>query len=430
MEIKDRIKLMAPLSIYIVWHPDYEDGQQYADHFYRVFSRDAKKPVARGIGMNVFYRSRHLDPKIKLPPIAIPYQNSDYNVIIALIDDFTVIGEGWDKYISDIWENCKVNSQNLFLPVSISKHAYHIKHSISRANFIRPLKVNTASLPSEKLLKKNSVHISNSVSHEICRLLLNNEHRWNMEAVKLNRELIAVSPAPVKLFVSHAKADGEGIAIKIRNYLNSSSSIKTFFDAVDIAPGYDFTTEIKGSIQRSALLVVLTDAYASREWCRKEVIKAKEDNKAVIVVNALENGEARSFPYLGNAPSICWDEDSMEDVVSVSLLEILRQLYQEMQLENLVSGLKNAIDPAPDIVIWPNQPELFSFINILKKFEELESKNKKSKSKGKDTKYKKQKPKKVVLYPDPPLGEEEKLIIESIITGIDLETPSSISTSY
>ncbi len=430
MNKKTSIALMAPLSIYVVWHPDYVEGAAFANFFYKSFCRDAEKPITRGLGINVFYRSKNLDPSTKIPPIPIVFDESLNNVVIVLIDDLMVIGEGWEKYVSDLWEHCKGDETCLFLPIAISNHAYNLSQSVSFANFIKSPKQTNLEESTSSLFEKKAVHFTNSIAHEICRMLLHNEDKWQdaSKAEKKESALIDLSPSPVKLFISHAKADGEELAIKIRDYLNSGSAIKTFFDAVDIAPGYDFTMEIGGSIQRSALLVVLTDAYATREWCKKEVIKAKSINQSIIVVNALEEGEPRSFPYLGNSPTLRWDEGRMEEVVNVALLEILGQMYEEMHLNGIVSSIKNKlVDDA--IVIWPNQPELFSFIAIVKKFEQLKKSNQKNRS-GKKSNKPTRKGKNILLYPDPPLGEDEKDIIKGLISDISLETPSSISTLY
>ncbi len=429
MNYAEQVALMAPLSLYVVWHPDFVEGKVYADHFYKTFCRDSDKPITRGLGINVYYRSKNLVPEVKLPPIPINYDDSNYNVVIVLIDDLMVIGDDWEEYVTAIWERCKSDNSCLFLPVAISNHAYNLSQSVAFANFIKPLK-SVAQVTKESIINNNAIHFSNSIAHEICRLLLNNEDRWSNKNDRngVEEDLIPLSPAPVKLFISHAKADGEALAIKIRDYLNSGSSIKTFFDAVDIAPGYDFTTEIGGSIQRSALLVVLTDAYATREWCKKEVIKAKSENKPIIVINALQVGEPRSFPYLGNSPTLRWNEDELEEMVGVALLEILNQLYQEMHLSNIANSLNANGENQDEIIIWPNQPELFSFINILKKFESrtaLVKTDKKKPPKDEDKKGER-----VLLYPDPPLGEDEKNIIRDLISGIRLETPSSISARY
>ncbi|NVL83801.1 TIR domain-containing protein, partial [Escherichia coli] len=81
------------------------------------------------------------------------------------------------------------------------------------------------------------------------------------------------------------------------------TELQTFFDANDIAPGHKFALEIFNSIEHSALVVVRTDAYASREWCRREVIEAKRRARPIVVIDALTKAEERGFPYLGNVPA-------------------------------------------------------------------------------------------------------------------------------
>ncbi|MFV2055996.1 MAG: toll/interleukin-1 receptor domain-containing protein [Thiohalomonadales bacterium] len=55
--------------------------------------------------------------------------------------------------------------------------------------------------------------------------------------------------------------------------------IKTWFDSGDIASGSVFADQISKGITDTSLLCVLTDNYASREWCKKEILLAKEHQR-------------------------------------------------------------------------------------------------------------------------------------------------------
>jgi hypothetical protein len=63
-----------------------------------------------------------------------------------------------------------------------------------------------------------------------------------------------VNPPPVKLFISHAKVDGVNMAMDFRNYIRSETKLSSFFDANDIADGYDFEKEIAGGVKNSILV--------------------------------------------------------------------------------------------------------------------------------------------------------------------------------
>ncbi|RBN36117.1 molecular chaperone Tir, partial [Priestia megaterium] len=74
------------------------------------------------------------------------------------------------------------------------------------------------------------------------------------------------------MFISHAKEDGVSLAKSLSDYLQTQTELKTFFDANDIAIGYEFSQEIEANIQKSVLVAIHSDRYSSREWCRKEII--------------------------------------------------------------------------------------------------------------------------------------------------------------
>ena len=100
--------------------------------------------------------------------------------------------------------------------------------------------------------------------------------------------------------------DGANVPAAIRNDIHADISLKSFFDANDIAVGYRFSTELLAALEESAIICLQTDYYATREWCLWEVINAKRLDRPVVVVNAVNNREPCSFLYLGNVPTVRW----------------------------------------------------------------------------------------------------------------------------
>ena len=64
-------------------------------------------------------------------------------------------------------------------------------------------------------------------------------------------------PSPVKLFLSHAKKDGEDTAKQFKAFVDAESKLDVFFDTVDIADGYEFEKQIEDNIKNSALVVFI-----------------------------------------------------------------------------------------------------------------------------------------------------------------------------
>jgi len=56
------------------------------------------------------------------------------------------------------------------------------------------------------------------------------------------------------------------------------------------------------------------------------VLLAKHFQRPVVVVDAVQEREVRSFPYVGNVPVVRWKGD-VQEVIDALLREALRQAY-------------------------------------------------------------------------------------------------------
>jgi hypothetical protein len=212
-------------------------------------------------------------------------------------------------------------------------------------------------------------------------------------------ESLSVS-APIKLFISHSKHDDSKLhAVKFRDFINSQTQLKTFFDANDIAYGSNFGEEIKRAAKESALVVFQSDSYADREWCRIEVLTAKSAGCPIVIVNAIERGEKRAFPYLGNSPSIRY-QGNFSDIIELTLEQVLFNQFIRFYLDSLTDLYKIRAD-----LILASPPELLNLIH-LRKHKQAET----------DCT--------IVLYPDPPLGTEELDILNQLDDGLLFVTPT------
>ncbi|MDM8555732.1 toll/interleukin-1 receptor domain-containing protein [Desulfococcaceae bacterium HSG7] len=380
------------LIVYIVWHPAYKDGQEYAEFLYSLLTRNVKQPVSRGLGIPVFFRnvvSRDTDR-----PLEIKLEDAQQSAVVVLVDDAMVASEdGWNTYLHNLWRQTKdTASSHRLYPISMTPNAFNLD-AIAETNFIR--------LHNLEPDKRRAVLAGNLI-HELCRLMLNQNRATKQQTTPL-------SPAPVKLFISHAKQDGKQLANDIRAYMHRDLALKTFFDATDIAPGYLFADEIDANLEDAALLIILTDSYASRPWCRREVIKAKQLGCPMIVVNAIKKGEERSFPYLGNIPTVRWNpspvqnnsdlcEAEMQTTINLTLREVLKNVYLKQHFKNLT----NLFLEPPNALFFSRPPELMTLLHV--KHATLNRENR-------------------LLYPDPPLGDEELNLLSQFAPELQLITP-------
>lgn len=379
----------TPLAVYVIWHHNYLDGQQIADYLYSVLCRDPMKPLVRSLGIPVYFRSKN--EKGKIIPKGIDFDESEYIAVVPLISDEFVNDKNYNNYLDQIYDACNAeNNKRRVYPVALSKHAFNVSSKFLSINFIRIDKSrNDYYINPNDSIKDQ---IKGPLLHEFCRLLM------NMKKATEETESLTMS-SPIKLFISHSKHDESKLdAIKFRDYINSQTQLKTFFDANDIAYGSNFGAEIKKAAIESALVVFQSDSYADREWCRIEVLTAKSEGCPIVIVNAVQNGEKRAFPYLGNYPSIRFKEN-YQSIIDLTLEQVLFNKYTRMFLNSLTDLYNIKADR-----ILSNAPELFNFIQL-------------KKQNIAEEKYA------LVIYPDPPLGSEEIDILNQLDADIVFITP-------
>lgn len=386
----------TPLSVYIVWHPNFLEGQQIADFLYSFLCRDSSKPLVRSMGIPVYFRGTKI--KNKSHPIEIDFTESEFTAIVALVSDEFVNDKGYENYIDSIFDKCSLEKdKRRIYPIAISKNSYNVSQKLAPINFIRVEKKIKDNCDTETNINVFS-QIKSPVLHELCRLLM------NMKVASDETDSLTISP-PIKLFISHSKHDETKlVAAKFRDFINSQTQLKTFFDANDIAYGSNFGKEIKKAAHESALVAFQSDSYSEREWCRIEVLEAKTAGCPIVIVNAVQNREQRAFPYLGNYPSIRF-KDNFLDIIDLTLEQVLFNLYTKKFLDSLTDLYEIKTDK-----ILSTSPELFHFIQ-LKKHGLI-----KGKKFG------------LVIYPDPPLGSEEIELLNSMDDNYMFITPLTLPT--
>ncbi len=380
------MKYKSPLNIYVLWHPKFKDGQEYAKNIYNLLCRDSSNPLSRGIGIPVFYRSSY--PENEIYPIQINFNEAKRNAIIVLVSDEMFNDPSWGVYIYDLHTN--LSDTIRIYPVALSSYAYYQNEGqLNKNQFIQLNKL--------KNFNEKWETLKHSLLHDLSRLMINVE-----AAHEKPTEFI---PPPIKIFLSHAKLDGLNLAVDFKNFIQNNSKLNTFFDAHDIADGYDFEQQIKNNLKNSAVIVFHTDEYSNREWCRIEVIVAKRNKSPLVIVHDIKKGEKRSFPYMGNVPTVKWN-NQFEEIIDMTLIQVLNNSFSREKIENDVKLFE--LDKSHSVSILSSPPELFNFIDL----EILKEKE------GK---------KKIVVYPDPPLGIEELNILNEFDENLQFLTPIMLS---
>jgi len=355
-----------PLLIHIVFHPASQPMRELALHLHHALNDD---PVVPGLRIPTQFCA---DDGTCQPPAALDLEQAARSFIVPLADNELYTDDDWCRFVADTWERCQA-SRHRCVPFQLAAEAWPLDQRLRKTNFVRAFQTPES---------ERSAAVARRLIVELCRYLHGDAAGQQAPA------------APTTLFISHTKMDIEQapqVYQALTEYIKPDKPIKAWIDTGDIPGGSTFSEQIEQGVSDASLLCVLSDNYASREWCRKEILLAKEKQRPIVVVDALSRYEVRSFPYLGNLPVLHWNEQAeaaqeAEAAVDLLLKETLRDLHSRALLKNYSQ---------PNDEIFTRAPELLT-ITPLKK----------------NTR---------VLYPDPPLGVEETAILGK--SGVKLSTP-------
>lgn len=364
--------MLQPLAIVFIWNQNKKEAEEIISYTKQIFSKSRSDCFSGTMDIPVFYYS---GSSTQAPPMV--RISAEKVLIYPLIDRDMVICEEWKTYMRCLWEL----ERSVIVPVAMHKTAFFIDQNAEACNCIRAYNYSK--------YQKENVFIE--IAHEIYR------HGFNAEKEELEKG----SDSALKIFLSHAKDNDCGIKIaeELKAWLDNSP-MQEFFDTYSIGRGYRFDEEIEEHIKDSSMILINSDKYTSRYWCQREILSAKRNERPILEVDALKNGMDRSFPYGGNIPVIrIKDADEFSDqeklrIITAVLVETVQFYYTKKKLEGLGNfGYQR-------IKICCRPPELLDL-------EKMVVKNK--------VQYD------AVLYPDPPVYEEEIKYMENM--GIKVFTP-------
>lgn len=340
----------------------FTEGLSIYEDLYHLLCRNANEPLVDGLDIPVYFQTNQEDGNIYDVRKAI---NADKVVVLLLVDLCMFNSSAWANYINEL-VNDEKNGVVKVLPVALCQYAFGINHELGKQQYIRLKNFNIRDCWKEFLIR---------FYDDLIRTLCKSEEK-------------------LQIFISHTKKDEDRMGIEKANelkaYLRADTKLNSFYDANDILDGYSFGDQITENLKKSLLIILETSTYSDREWCRIEAIVGKENYVPTVVVSLFNGMIPRTFPYLGNTPKIRFDAN-WDEVICLLLRTALDKYYEERYLENFSQANSKVI---------PMMPE---FINIGK----VDGVNQ-------------------ILYPEPPLGNEELEVVKRQFPTITFNTPSQI----
>lgn len=232
-------------------------------------------------------------------------------------------------------------------------------------------------------------NLKNSTSFNTTKIYLDNK-KENLQLglfTFLAKKLY--SQKKLTLFLSHTKRDdiGEKIAKEYNCFIANNTKLKTFIDINDISYSDNIEKEIDDNLINSIFVGFESDGYSDSNWTQYEIIVAKEKNIPIILIDCIEQRVGRRFPYLGN--SLVLNKNRTEDNIKDILIEAVRLKINEEKMEYF-----NSLYNYTNTKFLNNAPELLDLQSIEED---------------------------IVIYPEPPITEVEKKILEK--SGKKIYTP-------
>lgn len=387
------------LDVYVVWHPDDDVGPGVFERIHKHFHAYGYSGLAGG-AVEVYARSLGwlaLDGPPR--PLLLPGSGAGapapahFSAIVPVLGaglrDAVQRDSGWAAYLQLIAGS--VSDRVAVLPVTVS--GVNLTDSA-----LQTVVGAIQRLPSDAL--ETAGLLERSIAQAIA-------------------QKAAGTTKPVRVFVSHAKhfsdtesdLPGGPLYEQVRSVV-ASTHLGEFFDAHDLLPGSDWATELEQSAGNSALLMVRTDRYASREWTQREVLAAKQHDVPIVGLIALTEGEARGSFLMDHVPTVPLSHD-----FPVSIAQSLDRLVDEVLKRALWQAQSTYIEEEGFDWTPVHAPEPTTTVDWLFRHQSDHPED--------DHLW--------IIHPDPPLGPAERSVIDRLCTlagfdaRVDILTPRTFA---
>lgn len=156
------------------------------------------------------------------------------------------------------------------MPVALDATAFNVPSPLRELNFLRPS--GPLEHPSPNEIEAIARSLLKQLTEALCRFMLAGRQATQNETVAGNDEADALPK--LKIFLSHAKADGVAPARRLRDYIYSQTQLAAFYDENDLAYGSVFARVLQNDLnarETAAMIAVRSARYAGRPWCRREL---------------------------------------------------------------------------------------------------------------------------------------------------------------
>jgi hypothetical protein len=400
------LTVMDALRLYVLWSPSAQAGAAPGARLARAFGErlDAVGMVRDGIGFRIPVRQRSVPWQHASDPVTprkINLADSRTNIIVAVYDDVMSARPAWTQYLNDIQSAAAQRGGRdllIMLLMTSDKVAPNAWADIQAIRTPAPVADPPNAEPDWPAWLR--------------RVMLNILGR----AIDQGVATADGSPKKIRVFLSHAKADGEDAALLIEGFRRVKpderiNCIDMFFDSSDTLAGARYDDQFRNAIEQGVFLALVTDAYHTRRWCQWELLLAKERQRPIVIWDRSQKGILRSFPYFGNVPVVRArdvhsneppEDAEIEALLLTLLLEALRiQVWKDYAGERIAAQM--ASEGLGKVALFARPPELTDIAF-----------------------HRRAKCASVIVYPDPPIGQDERALLTAADPDVQLLALSEI----
>jgi hypothetical protein len=398
------------LEIYAVWHPEDPAGQTAANQLISHFHGSRFSGLIGG-AVEVYVRSQGWRSANDAPrPIPFPGSGPPNGVlqaeIVAIVPmlgrEFARAVEAgpgpWRTYASEIAAAEAANPEHVcVLPLQVHQSATdrtELNRIFGRFQFLAAVAPGAPVEPEAELRCRD---LAQSIAQ-----LIGQQRR-------------------LQVFISHTKhpsvGEESGVTALIDRvrWIIGQTRLSEFFDANALQPGRNWDDALRQGAAAGALIALRTDLYSSREWCQREMLIAKQSGLPVVILDALGGGDERGSFLMDHVPRVPvrregngWSDVDIRCALNRLVDESLKRALWQRQARLVPAESRH------DVAWWaPHAPEPATLVHWLKSCPPATAAAPRSLR---------------VLHPDPPLGPDERLVLDEIAAlggfpALDIMTP-------
>jgi len=408
--------LIDPLRVYVLWAPRRAGANDPGRRLARALRSqlDLLGMIRDGIGFRIPVRQRSLAWRPTSTPRPIDLAAARWNVVIVVQDDVMRLRSEWGPYVAEIAADIdERGGADLLLPVLTSKgDNLPVIDERQLQGIVAPTPSEDTDVAWEGWLRRVTMYAMGVIWAHQRTARLRQGHAADIGGDKRK----------IRVFLSHAKKDGEGAALLVERFRRLAptkdkvgvNSVDMFFDTYDLVAGGPYSQQFKAAMRDGALLAVVTDAYHGRPWCMWEVLRAKENKRPILLWDLSHRGTLRSFPYLGNVPVLRTPGARYEAGNAAEPAELVPNSIGDQEIERVLMAL---LSEAMRMEVWSAHAEALvraggmtqQTTMICARPPELA-----------DLVHERAGGATTIVYPDPPIGQHERQLLAAAFPQMTL----------